>query len=242
MNCTWGTIKTMLHVFFGNNPIAVRQKAYAYISLLEEKGAQLVRIDEDTYASGIIADAVGAVSLFGDTNIYLIDTPSSLGELNDQVHEFAQAMSESATEFVVIEGPLLVAQKKPYQKYATLEESKGSPLERFNVFALADALSRRDKKTLWIGLCEAKAQGLSAEEIIGTLWWQLKTLRLASQTKNAEEAGMKDFPYSKAKRSLHNFKAGDLEHLCLSLLSLYHQGHQGETDIDMALEEWSLTV
>jgi hypothetical protein len=82
--------------------------------------------------------------------------------------------------------------------------------------------------------------GLSAEEIIGTLWWQLKTLRLAMLTKSAEEAGVKDFPYNKAKRALKNFKDGEIETLSLRLLNLYHDGHAGKCDIDLALEEWVL--
>jgi hypothetical protein len=145
--------------------------------------------------------------------------------------------------FVVIEGTLLAGQKKEFAKYAdSLEEIREDKERPFNVFALADSLSRKDKKSLWLGLCDAKQAGLSSEEIIGTLWWQLKTLRLASRTKNAEQAGMKDFPYNKAKRSLSYFKEGDLERLSQSLLAVYHQGHQGETQIDLALEKWTLSI
>ena len=91
-------------------------------------------------------------------------------------------------------------------------------------------------------LQEAKAAGQSAEEIIGVLWWQLKTLRLAAITNLASEAGLKDFPYNKAKRSLSHFKEGELGTLSLSLLSLYHEGPAGIVDIDEALEQWLLRV
>ena len=79
-------------------------------------------------------------------------------------------------------------------------------------------------------------------ELIGILWWQLKTLLLAQKTGNASEAGMKDFPYKKAKQALPNFAAGEVESLSLSLLTLYHQGHSGEVDIDEALELWLLSL
>lgn len=232
----------MLQIFCGNDPIQVRQKAFAFIAKREEKGARLQGVDVDTYEKGVVADAVGALSLFGGETVYLFDTPSEDETFDTEVHELLEALSESPTQFVVIEGPLLAAQKKAYEKYGVLEEYKASAKERFNAFALADALSRRDKKTLWMGLCDAKREGLSAEEIIGTLWWQLKTLRLALHTKTAEEAGMKDFPYNKAKRALSNFKEGELEKLSHALLAVYHQGHMGEVDIDLALEKWCLTV
>jgi hypothetical protein len=52
---------------------------------------------------------------------------------------------------------------------------------------------------------------------------------------------MKDFPYNKAKRSLTKFTPGDVTTLSQSLLELYHDGHGGIRDIDLALEEWVLS-
>lgn len=233
----------MLQVFFGNNTIAVRTKAQECARIFETKGMSLSHIDADTFLQGALAEAAGASSLFGEKTVYVLDMPSSDAAFAAEVENLLPELQASAHVFVVIEGPLLAAQKKQFQKYAESSEELSQSKERaFNVFALADSLSRRDKKTLWLGLCEAKAAGLSAEEIIGTLWWQLKTLRLASLTDTAAQADMKDFPYNKAKRSLAHFKDGDLERLSQSLLALYHQGHQGETDIDLALEQWTLTI
>lgn len=233
----------MLHIFFGNNTIAVRNKAYAFAMPFEQDGVKLVRIDGDTYQPGLIANSVGAASLFGERSLYLIDTPSVSDEFADEVRELLLALHESPNTFVVIESTLLAGPKKMFGKHAdSIEEITATKVDSFNVFALADSLSRKDKKTLWLGLCNAKQAGLSAEEIIGTLWWQLKTLRLASSTRTASEAGMKDFPYSKAKRSLSAFKEGELDMLSMSLLKLYHEGHMGECDIDLALERWTLTI
>ncbi len=59
-------------------------------------------------------------------------------------------------------------------------------------------------------------------------------------TDSAEVAGMKDYPYQKAQRSLSAFKPGELETLSHSLLRVYHDGHGGVRDIDAALELWVL--
>lgn len=233
----------MLHVFFGNNTIAVRNNAYAFAMPYEEDGVKLVRIDADSYQAGMIVDVAGSMSLFGEKSIYLIDTPSVSADFYEEVTGLLPALKESANTFVIIESSLLAAPKKLFQKHAdSIEEITADKASSFNVFALADSLSRKDKKTLWLGLCDAKLTGLSAEEIIGTLWWQLKTLRLASLTRSASEAGMKDFPYTKAKRALSTFKEGEIEALSASLLALYHEGHMGEVDIDFALEKWALTI
>ncbi len=233
----------MLHVFYGNSQTNVRAKAYVLIHPFEEEGLKLVRVDADEFTPGILVDASSSASLFGEKLLYLIDTPSSNADFNEEVTQTLEALSLSDNIFIVIEDTLLAAAKKQYGKYAaTLEEIHTENERAFNVFALADSLSRKDKKALWLGLCEAKEAGLSSEEIIGTLWWQLKTLRLAKLTKTAVEAGMKDFPYNKAKRSLPNFKEGELEKISQNLLSAYHQGHQGEVDIDLSLEKWTLSI
>ena len=181
--------------------------------------------------------------MFGEKVIYLIDTPSADALFYEEVSTTLEAFKDSLNVFVVIEDSLLAAQKKIFTKYAdSIEEVKTQKEERYNVFALADSLSRKDKKTLWMQLQEATQRGLSAEEIIGTLWWQLKTLRLAKLTKDAHQAGMKDFTYNKAKRSLSYFKNGELEQLSTTLLSVYHDGHLGKVDINLALEKWVLTI
>jgi hypothetical protein len=91
-------------------------------------------------------------------------------------------------------------------------------------------------------LQDARAAGLREEEIIGMLWGQLKSLRLAAVTSSADEAGMKDFPYNKSKRALNTFAPGEVLTLSQSLLELYHAGHSGQRDMDIALEQWVLCI
>lgn len=233
----------MLSVFFGNDTITVRQKAHDAIVAQEKNGAVLERIDADTYAPGIFTDVAGATSLFGSKTIYLIDTPSNQTELFEAVIENLPVLKDSLNQFVVIEDALLAPEKKKFTKYAeTIEEYKKPATERFNAFAMADSLLKKDKRMLWVQLQEAKHHGLSSEEIIGTMWWQLKCLRLANQASSPAEAGMKEFPFNKAKRSLNNFKSGEIESLSNTLLSVYHDGHSGRADIDHALEKWTLTI
>lgn len=233
----------MLYVFCGNDTVGVREKAHDFVAGYEEKGFTLERIDEENFAPGVLSDASGAVSLFGTQTLYVIDTPSTNKEFYDAVVEALPTLGESENNFVLIEGNLLAPEKKKFAKYSNrLEEIKGETTERFNTFALADALAKKDKKTLWLLITQATAARVSAEEIIGILWWQLKSLRLAAQTKSAAEAGMKDFPYNKAKRALGNFKDDELEALSHQLLAVYHEGHQGRAELDLALEAWALRL
>ena len=88
----------------------------------------------------------------------------------------------------------------------------------------------------------ARQESIADEELIGVIWWQLKSLRLADATVSSIEAGMKDWPYSKAKQSLKNFKPGELSILSDSLLTVYHSARAGRVDMGLALERWILNL
>lgn len=225
----------MLEVYFGSDTAKVRAAAF------DRVGKQATVFESENFTAGSLRDAVEAHSLFGGTETYLIDTPQ--GDLAEELTDVLAGVAEAEHLFVVIEGPLLAAAKKRYQKHtAVFEEFTAPKAERFNTFAAADALARKDKKQLWMLLQSARQAGIANEELIGVLWWQLKTLRLAAQTKSAAEAGQKDFSYNKAKRALAMLPLAEAERLSRELLTLYHDGHGGVIELDHALEAWCLTL
>lgn len=235
----------MLYVFFGHDTIRVRQAALDTVAALQERSSGLsVHYPEvATYEPGGWATAAQSQSLFLETAIYVIDNPSQQEVCFREFMRDLSVLNESTHHFVVIEGALSVADKKAVTKEAfTISEYKKDSVDRFDTFALADALARRDKRSLWMLLQEAGRVGLVPEEVIGMLWWQLKALRLASCTTSAAEAGMKEYPYKKAKQALRNFAPDEVVDLSRSLLTLYHAGHAGERDIALALEEWVLRL
>ncbi|MCF7816185.1 MAG: hypothetical protein K9M10_04250 [Candidatus Pacebacteria bacterium] len=231
----------MLYVYFGNDVTGVRQKALAFINKLDESGSSVTHITSDLYHEGILSDCAQGESLFGEQQIVLIDTPSDEVTVFDSVFSQLELLGTSKNHFVLIEGVLNAAHKKKVQAHATTnEELTAEKKERFNAFLLTDALINRDKKSLWFLLAKAKEEGLTNEEIIGVLFWQVKILRLASLTKSAEEAGQKQFVYNKAKRALGNFKKGEIDEISRTLLSIYHDDHLGKRDAGLKLEQWVL--
>ena len=235
----------MLLVYCGKEEINVRQVAWATVEKAgTEENITVRTIDSQKYSTGMIGDLIGACSLFGGKELCVLDTPSDNDVFNNEVKTHLADLADSVNQFIVIEKSLTSTEKKNYKKHAhTFEElTTPKPTSDFNVFELADALARKDKKTLWLLLQQAKRHGLVAEQVIGTLWWQLKTLRLAELTTTPEAAGVKAYPYQKAKRSLTHFKTGEVERLMNNLLTLYHNAHAGEADMDLSLERWTLTI
>jgi DNA polymerase III delta subunit len=230
----------MVVFFYGTNRTAVRDAGSRYCETI---GTAVTSIDESTYSEGCITAHIGATSLFGGTEIFLIDTPSSDVLYQAEVLDTLPEMAASPNVFVVLEGHVLADIKKKYAKHAaSMEEYSAEKGERFNVFQIAEALARKDKKHMWVLLQQARIFGIRDEETIGIMWWQLKALRLAKITTSAEEAGMKEYPYKKAKQAVKIFAGREIEALSQSLLELYHHGHQGKRDMDTALERWVLTL
>jgi len=231
----------MLEVFYGNDTVAVRRDAMRALDTYVADGFTVARYTPEEYAPGLVANLLQADSLFGGKEVVVFDTPSEKVEFYEAVCALAPELADSTLPFMVIEQALLAPQVRVFTKAgATLRECKKASGGSFNTFAMADALLARDKKTLWILLQEARLAEVASEEIIGILWWQLKTLRLTYVTKSASEAGIKDFPYNKAKRGQSKFTKEEVEKISLSLLAVYHDGHGGRRDITTALEEWVL--
>jgi len=231
----------MLHVYYGTDRQQVRDAAAEFQSEQLPPDSTVTTIDAQSFAPGQVADALGAASLFGGLQWFVIDTPSDNPELQEEVQASLPEMQDSPNTFIALEGALLAAAKKSYAKHATtMAEFAAAKAAAANPFALGESLAQKDRRQLWVLYQDAKHRGDPAEKIIGLLWWQLKSLRLAEVTSNASEAGMKDFPYNKAKRALAKFAPGEVTQLSHSLLELYHDGHAGVRDIDLALERWVL--
>lgn len=236
----------MLYVFTGSDAIAVRGKAHEFLDARLDEGARAEHITAEDCTADLLRDRAGAQSLFSPEarEAVLIDSPGERPEAREAVLSLAAELAESPNTFVLIESALPAALSRDLKKYAAEYHGikSAEAAESFNVFALADALARRDKKSLWVLLLRAYGAGLSAEEIIGTLSWQIKTMRLAARTKSASESGLKPFVYTKAKRGLEKFKPAELDLLSRSILEIYHDAHLGKLDADLALERWVLGV
>jgi len=226
----------MLEVFYGSDTGRVRAAALA---AARTRAPELITPEE--YQPGQLADAISRASLFGEARVIVIDTPTDA--LATELANHLPDLAQSSDRFIVIEGTLLAPAKKRYQKHTSdLTEYTAPKAAPFNTFRLAEALARKDKKALWLDYQAARQAGVPVESIIGILWWQLKTLRLAALTQSAAEAGLKDFPYRKAKEALRAIPPTEATRLSRELLTIYHQGHAGQVDLPIALERWLLTL
>lgn len=232
----------MLYVFVGNDAVGVRARAHAYV--VKNDITTLERITVEKYAPEMFREHLEANALFGDLAPLLIDFPSEDAMVLTDIEESIPDMAATSRMVILVDTKPKAAFEKALKKHAVLYEevlSKEGAEQRFNTFTLADALARKDKKSLWVLLMRARASDIASEEIIGTLFWQIKTLRTVMSASSAEEVGMKDFVYKKAKAAVKSFTKEELESLSERLLSVYHDGHF-DKDIEVGLERWVLAV
>lgn len=233
----------MLYVFFGKNQMVVREKAFAHLHSLQVGESDIVKISADQYSEEILIDTIERVPLFGEKQIILLDTPSDHVLFREHVGRALTSLHASPHHFVILEQNLSAPLKKMYAGEADhFEEVVTSEKEEYESFALADALRDRDKKKMWLLLMGKKERGEKIEAVVGTLFWQIKLLRLAERTQSPKEAGQNAFPYNKAKRALEKFGKGELQKLSRELVQLYHDGHGGTLDMWVGLERWVLKV
>ncbi len=232
----------MIKIYFGNDTIKIRTAAQKEVEKFVSAGGRMEFVDSDSYEEGMLLNLAMGNSLFGDKIVFLLEYPLANTKVRDDLEKNFSQLEESEQLFVVIEGALKAEQKKLWSKCSRMEEFKAEAGESFNVFALGDAILKRDRKALWLIWSEARLLGIAPEELVGIIWWQLKSLRLAGLTSSAEEAGMKGFPYQKSKRGLAKFAVEDPEKLSRSLIETYHQSRLGYLDLDMAMERWLLRL
>ena len=124
----------------------------------------------------------------------------------------------------------------PAEEAEETEEIKSKHSD-FNVFALTDAVGARNKKESWVLYQKALASGMVAEEIFWKIVWIIKSMLLASRTKNYSETEMKEFPYKKAKGFSKSFSKTELENLSESLVIGYHNARREIGEIETLIEK-----
>jgi hypothetical protein len=84
--------------------------------------------------------------------------------------------------------------------------------------------------------------GSEPEEIHGILFWQVKSLLGISQSRTADEAGVKPFVWSKSQQFLRNYSQEELKKISSEMVSLYHLSRIESGNLEDSLEEFVLSV
>lgn len=247
----------MLYVFHGTDTRSVITKATALVTSLRAKrpDASYVRVEAGNWTSSIIEEHLGGQGLFSNKYIILLDRVTENAEAKEQMADCINLMQESTNIFIVLEGKLNAELTKVFDKGAekvVICDNVASKISQglnagkdggnFNIFALADAVGERNSFKAWSVYRQAIDNGTEPENIVGTIFWQLKSMAVATSGNSAGETGLSPFVYSKAKRAAGNYSADELRTLTEKFITLYHDGHRGKVDMELGVERVLLAL
>lgn len=211
----------MLFLFHGTD----RDKARGALTKALEKvskGIDVVRIT-DAHTAADLSAVLAGPGMFGTARVVVLD--SILSGANEDMRSALlgalKMMKESDEKYFVLDGALDAATRKQIEKFAETSEKFDAPKkEKDNsIFALANALQRGDKKSLWVGLMQEYAKNSAPEAVHGLLFWGAKQMLTKSRA-GAERARA--------------------EFLIAELSELPHEARRRGEDLEYALERFVL--
>lgn len=237
----------MLYFFYGSDTNMARAKAHEIIASLQKKmpGTEVFRIDSENWSEARLEEYIGGQGLFERKLIVFANRLFENAVAKEAVLSRLAALQKSENTFIFLEGAIDAETVRGIKKIAEQVEvidKKDGKKEKFNVFSLADAFGKRDKKNLWVLYQQALASGAAPEEIHGILFWQLKNMFLALCCKSAEEANLKPFPWGKARAFVKNWNESELKNLSGRFVAVYHDSRRGQHDFATALERFILQL
>ena len=148
----------MLYVFHGLDTQTAAKKAHALIDSLRAKrpDAAFEKMDGDSWNPSVLEGHLGGQGLFSSKYIVFLDRVTENAEAKERIIDFIPAMQGSPNIFMVLEGKLNAELKRAFEKDAekAIEcEPKARDAsfqkDEFNIFALANAVGRREPLTAW---------------------------------------------------------------------------------------------
>jgi DNA polymerase III delta subunit len=233
----------MLYLIHGSDRDKTLAKKDELLSVLRGKrpDAEVFTLDTETFTMSKLESLHSSQGLFEQKHIAVLDGLLFDKGAKEAVLGALASLAESSSVFLLLDGALDAKTAAQIEKHAAktylFGEKKKAEWGNTIGFLIADAFGEKDRKNAWVLFQKAIRAGSSAEEIHGTLFWQVKTILLAKKTKSAEEAGLKPFPYGKAVRFAKNFSEEELEEILSRLVDMYHGIRMEGGELSLELEK-----
>lgn len=237
----------MLYVIYGKDTNKARTKLVELLDSLQKKrpDASVFRLSAENWNEAQLNELLGSTGLFSPKYIVVVDGLLNNSNSSDAISKSIEEMALSEHVCILIEEKILSADLKKIEKHATkvqeFEQVEKPKKESPIVFSFADAVANKENKKAWVIFQDLLKEGGAAEEIHGVLWWQFKSLLLASKSNSAKESGLSPFVHQKSSRAAQQWKDNSIDLALDKLADMYHQAHRGEIDFLIELEKFALS-
>jgi len=194
----------MIHLYLGTDRDKARAAMNAAVTKAG-KGAEVIRIT-DAHTLDDLHAALRGGGMFGGKRVLVFENVCTNPDLCDVFLGALASVEEDA--FIYEEKPLADLRKKLEKHAETTEKFDAPKKERgTDIFVLANALRRGDKKALWVGYMQEVGKGSAPEMVHGLLFWAAKDMLLkagsnvATRTRAAElVAELAELPHESRRR------------------------------------------
>lgn len=238
----------MLYLLHGTDTARSRKKLSTLIEglLAKRPDALLVRIEGEQYDPAFLEAQIGGQGLFAPRSIVVLDSVLQKTDAREHFCTFLSDIAGSENVFVCVEGVVEKDTLSLFEKHAQkVEEHTVQKVEKDDfgfIFSFTDAFGERRKKDAWLLFEKAKRRGYAVEELHHKAFWQVKNMLLALSAKTPEEAGMKAFPFSKAKKAGAKWTEAELKNISDTLVSMNHESRRGRADLALSFEYLLLSL
>lgn len=236
----------MLYFLYGDK-IKTRKNLNKHLDSLVSKkpDAEVFRINKDNFSKGLVSELLSSQGLFSKKYIVVLDTLFEKTEIFDELKDFFDDFKKTEHIFLCIENKLPIKNFDFIKKYSEKVwefEEKEEDKKVFNVFGLANYLGNKDKKNLWINYLKALNFGISGEEIVGVLFWQMKNIVIVKKTKSIGESKLSPFVYKNATAFSKKWEEKEILDFCKGLVSVNQKVRDGNGEVEILLEKLILEV
>lgn len=236
----------MLYLFYGTDRNKALEKALGIMDkkLAEKKDAMVFKVDSDKLTQDLLVELSGGQGLFEQKYIVHLKDVMADEASKSVVLNFLKDIQASGNVFIWTDGAILKKDLAKIEKHADKiweHVAKEKAEEKQNIFGIANYLLARDRKNLWIEYQKLR-EHFVPEEIHGTLFWAMKNVALAANSKTPAETGLKPFVYSNAKRALDKYSVEEVSDRLWSLTKILGDSRRGEGELDVLLERWVLGI
>lgn len=151
------------------------------------KKMRIVRIT-DTNTVADLQEALRGSGMFGEKRVVIFDGVFANEEMRSLVLDALSRIGKSDEPFYILEEKPDAETRRALEKHAEVAEKFEIKKEKKGgeIFALAYALRRGDKKALWVALQRALLRDEAPEAIHGVLFWGAKQVLLAARKGSPE--------------------------------------------------------
>ncbi|KKQ34778.1 MAG: hypothetical protein US50_C0037G0002 [Candidatus Nomurabacteria bacterium GW2011_GWB1_37_5] len=211
----------MIYLLAGSNlEEKNKQKESILINAKKDSAFSLVTINDVDYKNEAINELMGSKTIFNEKLIVYLDNILEKKENLDFVYSKLNKLNESENIFIFNETKISKDLENKFKKSGAIikiYDLKVFKKNGYNIFAITDALEKRDRKQAWILLQYLLSTGAEPEAITGMLFWKVKTMVVQKR-------------YGK-------FSENELKKLSSAITTLYHDAHKGLIDFEIGLEQ-----